>query len=298
MSWTFYTSSGSIKQAPTSVSVPTALISNSTSQLTANNTEVAVTFGTVGFDTDSMTGTANKITITHAGKYRFTALVQWAANATGYRYIWIRKNGASSRLYGFSTAVATSSVDQTLIATEDIDCLVGDSFEVISFQNSGGNLNISPNSNARNTFSAEKIDGAVVSYVGVPGSLIGQELAYIQKTTDTSITATTAATGQNVATTGSISCNGTDVFMIELSTYGAFKGTTWIKGVLFMDGSLLQDLMFFNNGAGCTPGTGKLRYTPSAGSHTFGFNAYVDAGTGTIGATSGSPAFIRITRAA
>lgn len=122
----------------------------------------------------------------------------------------------------------------------------------------------------------------------------GYEIGYAQKTTDTSVAATTAAGATVVATTASATYDGTPV-MIQLSCLRAQIGTNYLRGVIYMDAAVLQDLVFYNL-ASVVAG-GFLRYTPAAGAHTFGFAAYVDAGTGNVNATSGSPAFIRVTKA-
>lgn len=128
-----------------------------------------------------------------------------------------------------------------------------------------------------------------------PANPPGTQIAYAQKTTDTSVTATTAATANAVATSGSVTCDGAAV-MVQLFAASVARGTSYTRGVLFVDGALVQDQVFAYTAANGSSVSGWLQYTPSAGAHTFGFNSYVDGGTGTIGATSIPPAFIRVTK--
>lgn len=129
----------------------------------------------------------------------------------------------------------------------------------------------------------------------VPAYPPGFQVAYAQKTTDTSITATSAATANAVATSGSVACDGGAV-IAELFGASFTKGSSLIVGVVFMDGSLLRDGVLRYAGGNGSSAAGWFVTTPAAGNHTFGFNAYVDSGTGVVAATNLVPAFIRVTK--
>lgn len=129
----------------------------------------------------------------------------------------------------------------------------------------------------------------------VPAYPPGFQVAYAQKTTDTSITATSAATANAVVTSGSVACDGGAV-MVQLFGASFTRGSGLIVGVVFMDGSLLQDVVLRYAGGNGSSAAGWFVTTPAAGNHTFGFNAYVDSGTGAVAALGLAPSFIRVTK--
>lgn len=97
-------------------------------------TITTITFDTTLFDTSAMSVTANRITFRAAGKYQVGFNAAWDANLTGFRQIYIQKNGtvvvASSRL-----AAADSITHE---ASGVIDVVRDDYIEALAFQNSGG----------------------------------------------------------------------------------------------------------------------------------------------------------------
>ena len=128
-------------------------------------------------------------------------------------------------------------------------------------------------------------------------SAASNELAYSEKTTDTTVTST-ATNGQDIATTSSITLDGSTVIMAELYAAGIARGSNWIQTLFAVDGTRVY-ITGYQTSSNNGPATSLVRYTPSAGSHTFGFRANVDAGSGIIIATSPlAPSFIRISRAA
>jgi hypothetical protein len=127
----------------------------------------------------------------------------------------------------------------------------------------------------------------------------GYEFAYAEKTTDTSITATTAAAATEVATTAAYTYDGNTTLLIQVFAPRGVKGTTTLTADIWMDGALLEAGVCQIN-ATSVPVTGFYRYKPAAGSHTFSFRAHVDAGTGTLSTSAGAtpaPQFIRVIRA-
>lgn len=129
----------------------------------------------------------------------------------------------------------------------------------------------------------------------------GQELSYVEFTSDVAVTATTEATASTVVTSDSIECDGSPIF-IEFYTCQVTKGTNTITVCLYEDTGSIGQLA--NASANQAGGTYARRRTPSIGRHTYSIRAFVDAGlTGTVQAGAGGsgnqmPGFIRITRAA
>ena len=129
------------------------------------------------------------------------------------------------------------------------------------------------------------------------GAVATRELAYAEKTTDTSVTSTTT-NGADICTTSSVTFDGSTVIIAELYAAGLGRGGSWIQTLFAVDGTRVY-ITGYQTGTNTGPATSLVRYTPTAGAHTFGFRANVDSGTGSIIATSPlAPSFIRISRAA
>lgn len=128
--------------------------------------------------------------------------------------------------------------------------------------------------------------------------LPGYEFDYVEKTTNTSITATTEGTAQTVLTSNAITLDGSTIVMIEFWAYASIKGTSDTFIILVEDSTVLG--MTYTAAAAPIGPTHMLRRrTPSAASHTYYAKAYVDAGTGTVaagagGAGNGLPCFLRV----
>jgi hypothetical protein len=142
----------------------------------------------------------------------------------------------------------------------------------------------------------------------------GFEIGYDQITAPVSVVSTTEATGTTIITCaahvfdgGAVICeffapaielpsaiSTNDIVVVSL-----FEGSTQIGRFTVC---LLGDL---TTGQGCRmPGTGKFRFTPTAGSHTYTVTAFCNSTTGSpsvdAGAASGAgtlmPAFCRFTK--
>lgn len=82
----------------------------------------------------------NRITISFPGFYRVRAKVNFPANATGVRQIYLRKNGAS---VGFWSAPAASAGGQiTAHANWEGDLAIGDFIDMAAYQDSGADMAI------------------------------------------------------------------------------------------------------------------------------------------------------------
>jgi len=133
----------------------------------------------------------------------------------------------------------------------------------------------------------------------------GHEFDYVEKTSSTSVTATTEATANTVVQGAAVTYDGSTTVEIQFfSPYSQpASGGHNIVFVLYGDGATLGLFGIHTGGASVerVPVSLRRRLTPSAASHTYSVRAYVDSGTGTVsGGAGGSgsymPAFIRIVK--
>lgn len=134
------------------------------------------------------------------------------------------------------------------------------------------------------------------------------ELAYTEKNTSTSITATTSAGADLVVSAPAIVFDGATVVLIEFfAPYATPDSGAAGRSIILNiheDGSHIGYWANYQTPAAAVMNIGvhlARRLTPSAGSHTYSARAYVSAGTGTIGGGSGGsgqymPTYIRILR--
>ena len=120
-------------------------LGNSTDQLANNVTEKVLAMNTEFWDTsgfhDNSTNNS-RITIPAglAGRYQFTGFATFTSNATGSRYVGIRKNGGGSDFLSSSPGVATYSTYVNFSVIYEAG--VGDYFEMLVFQNCGAALDV------------------------------------------------------------------------------------------------------------------------------------------------------------
>lgn len=106
-----------------------------------NATDTALTWDSEQFDTDSFHSTStntSRITIPSgkAGKYLFTARINWTTNSTGSREFKFFKNGTEQ--FWAPAALAATQTNNTYSTIWD--AAVGDYYEAYVWQNSGGAL--------------------------------------------------------------------------------------------------------------------------------------------------------------
>lgn len=121
-----------------------ASVSNSELFAVSNETEVAVDFDTENLDTGPFHGATNesRLIAGEDGVYGYGACIIFAANATGFRRIKLRKNGTDFIAAAAVMAITTASEPTELpIAFEGI-LEAGDYIEIVAYQNSGGSLNV------------------------------------------------------------------------------------------------------------------------------------------------------------
>lgn len=135
--------------------VPMVRLRLNTAQSIPNGTNTSVSWDTIDVNNDNMFTLVSptQITIQTAGSYALDVEFGWAyaAGGTG-RTIWGTKNGTSTTANTVCTdegpvfQAPTGRGNTLHIATVLPNCVIGDTFFVIVFQNSGGALNSSSSS--------------------------------------------------------------------------------------------------------------------------------------------------------
>jgi hypothetical protein len=134
----------------------------------------------------------------------------------------------------------------------------------------------------------------------------GYELDYVQKTSNTNITATTEGTADTILTGNAVTYDGTPV-MVEFWTPSIQTPASANQQVLvaLYEGSTILGYLTAPQGPTASDQygshIGKYRFTPSAGSHTYHIKAIVSSGTGVVfGGAGGTgaylPCYMRITK--
>lgn len=110
----------------------------SVSQSIPNATITQVTLDVSQWDTDSGRALASpwNYSIPFAGRWRFTGLVVYAGNATGVRQPMIYQNGTETQ--GFSGIPTGGTTTMGTSTTVTLQCSVGDTIGLWTYQNSGG----------------------------------------------------------------------------------------------------------------------------------------------------------------
>jgi len=303
--WRFFTSGGAEKHTAATVTNPAAY-SQAVSTVIANNTTTRIAVPTLNWQTVAgMVDTTNgRIIIPSAGKYAVTLYGLWATNATGERVMTMIQRDSTLVTIKQSPSINANAVtgDTTgMSETFIIDALAGDQIEFVAVQNSGGNLTLNFAG-----LQVVKCDGAVVSYVGVPGSLVGQELGYAEFTGTVSSTTATEAAPLDVVAAPSITFDGSTPVLVEFFCPTMVTGGTASCGISLWEDSTDKGRLYDDSGQSITAGYARFtrRYTPSAGAHvlkvrlwtTASNNLQLQAGAG--GVATRLPGFIRVTRAA
>jgi len=143
--------------APASGSFNGVRVFNSTTQNISNATNTAITFNSESYDTNSYHDTSSntsRLTVPTTGYYRFEGVIFVDINATGGRYLEIKKNGTG--IQAVETGASTqASVATSLVFHAQLSATAGDYFELFLYQTSGGTLNTYNATTAYNHFSAQ-----------------------------------------------------------------------------------------------------------------------------------------------
>jgi hypothetical protein len=118
--------------------------SRSTNHSVSNATATALGFLTWDYQhggTFSVTG-QTRVYAPRDGVYSISGNVYFAANATGFRWAYLRRNGSTSIAEDARNAVTASGVGTLISVATDYYLSSGDYIELIAYQNSGGTLNV------------------------------------------------------------------------------------------------------------------------------------------------------------
>lgn len=118
------------------------LVVQASGQLITSSSLTAATPSTETYDTDAFHSGAlpGKFTVPAGPTYMsFGALVVWPSNATGYRGIYLYKNGVTTGYYEYKNPISGDVTPQSLIAPS-ISVTAADVFHIVLYQTSGGNL--------------------------------------------------------------------------------------------------------------------------------------------------------------
>lgn len=126
---------------------PMARVYNSTAFSVANTTFTAITFNSERYDIGACHSTSSntsRLTVPSGGGgvYIIGGCASFAANATGIRQLSIRVNGTTD-IWAVSDTSVTASGAANLALTTDYRLAAGDYVELVAYQSSGGNLNVS-----------------------------------------------------------------------------------------------------------------------------------------------------------
>ena len=123
---------------------PNCSVYNNTTQSLTDDTSTALTANSENHDNDAMHSTTvntARITAQTAGRYLFNGTVEFTANSTGRRLVYLRKNGGTANLL-YSAAAPTSPTTAVGSFTKTYVMVAGDYIEVLANQNSGGALTV------------------------------------------------------------------------------------------------------------------------------------------------------------
>jgi hypothetical protein len=129
---------------------PTCHVYRSTAQSVTSAGDPSLTFDTERFDNASVHSTSSntdRLTIPAggAGKYIVGAVIDWAANTTGYRKLAVKVTGATEIARSVTPTTSTGASAQAIVAVYSM--AVADYFTIQVDQNSGGALNVARSAN-------------------------------------------------------------------------------------------------------------------------------------------------------
>lgn len=143
----------------TDTRVISARATRSSSQSISNSSQTDVVFNAISIDKTGTFNTSTGIyTCTTAGSYRASAHVEFAANATGYRQVFLVKDGSNYSQLGLDPA-PSGTVATSVGGSDIVECSAGSTLKIGVVQTSGGSLNIGPTGSVYTFFSIERISG-------------------------------------------------------------------------------------------------------------------------------------------
>jgi hypothetical protein len=131
------------------------MIAGSNTQSISNGVDTEVTFNSVVYDTNSMTGVANTFTVQTAGYYLFTAQIRWPSFAGGIRRV---------RIVSSTGVIPASLVASAPTSDEHVSGCAGVMYApaamtltVRVYQSSGVGLGIGSGSDGQTSFTASRL---------------------------------------------------------------------------------------------------------------------------------------------
>lgn len=127
-----------------------ARVTHNAAQAATTAVALVLAFNTERFDTNAIHDTAvnnSRLTCKTAGLYLIVGNIEWAANATGYRRLDIRLNGATLIASEREGDVVVAAITTIQHITTIYQLAVNDYVELLATQTSGGNLNVNSTAN-------------------------------------------------------------------------------------------------------------------------------------------------------
>jgi hypothetical protein len=163
--------------------------------------------------------------------------------------------------------------------------------------NEGGTV---PVANIAAGLAGQVLQGTGPTYAYPPG----YEIGYSQITTSVTVSSSTESAGTAVISPGALTFDGGAV-MVEFFSPAIFPGSSVDVVIVCMFESTVEigRLLAVENSASgvAVSGVGRLKFTPSAGAHTYTLTAFRASVNGSISAGAGGtatyvPAFVRFTK--
>jgi hypothetical protein len=127
---------------------PGVVLDRSASQSIANNSNVAIAFGTGttlrdsdAWHSESTNNTRVTIGTGFSGWYRCDAFVRFATNGTGHRDVFVRVNGSTTVAHSVAKVAPITAQDAFASTSCLVQLVAGDYVELVVLQTSGGALN-------------------------------------------------------------------------------------------------------------------------------------------------------------
>lgn len=130
---------------PSKLGFSGARVNNSANISIDSGVDTALTFNTEQYDTDAYHSTSSntgRLTIPETSFYYMTASVQFAANATGYRFLLIGLNATPIYIVHVSNPATTAGAVHVASVSTVLSLAAGDYLQLFVNQSSGGPLNV------------------------------------------------------------------------------------------------------------------------------------------------------------
>lgn len=277
-----------------------ASVTHSAAQSMASGTVTALNFDTEDWDTDAYHDTVTnntRFTLPSAGKYLITGWIPWAPqNTTSRRNLEVLKNGTAIEMRSEMMGAGSGAGEPNNTVSVVVDGVAGDYYELVAWQNSGSALSSShvSGTDLRVRFQITKIGGVIDS---------GAELNYTAATSTVTVTGSSAATATAVVSPPAVTFDGAPVLVQFFCPQVQVTAPQNIQVVLMEGATELYHFFTQSLGGGAIALSGWVRFSPTAGPHTYAVKAFNSGGGGNPTLTAGaggagaqSPMFVRFTK--